>query len=212
MNPESEKPRPDRLADERPPIECLAAFLDGELSAEAWARVQDWLTNHPEDAALVEAHRNLLRRWRETAPPEPSETTWREVLAQIDRGLKIEAGGSRTKDLGRGRWIRVGLLGAAAAAAAILALIVPSRDQDTKTSADPGIEELAIVSADDVDLVSMEDNDAPLLVVGNPPLQEPLELAMAGDVTLVRMEGFARMNPGSSDGPMIIAPKDSNRK
>jgi hypothetical protein len=211
MNQDSENLLPAPFPDQRPPIEYFAAFLDGELSTDDWAKVQDWLANHPEDAALVEAHRDLVRCWRETAPAEPSERAWREVFARIERrGLKIEDRGSRTKDLSRGRWIRIGLLGGVAAAALILALVVPGRDQEDKTPSD--IEELAILSAEDVDLISMEENDTRLLVVGNPPVQEPLVLVATGDVTLDSIEpdedGFvpqARMNPGSSAAPMIIA-------
>jgi hypothetical protein len=211
MNQDSENLLPAPFPDQRPPIEYFAAFLDGELSTDDWARVQDWLANHPEDAALVDAHRDLVRCWRETAPAEPSERAWREVFARIERrGLKIEDRGSRTKDLSRGRWIRIGLLGGVAAAALILALVVPGRDQEDKTPSD--IEELAILSAEDVDLISMEENDTRLLVVGNPPVQEPLVLVATGDVTLDSIEpdddGFvpqARMNPGSSAAPMIIA-------
>ena len=64
MNQDYEDPMPARLSDQRPPIEYFAAFLDGELPTDDWARVQDWLANHPEDAALVDAHRNLVRCWR----------------------------------------------------------------------------------------------------------------------------------------------------
>ncbi len=211
MNQDSENLPPAPFPDQRPPIEYFAAFLDGELSTDDWARVQDWLANHPEDAALVDAHRDLVRCWRETGPAEPSERAWREVFARIERrGLKIEDRGSRTKDFSRGRWIRIGLLGGVAAAALILALVVPGRDQEDKTPSD--IEELAILSAEDVDLISMEENDTRLLVVGNPPVQEPLVLVATGDVTLDSIEpdedGFvpqARMNPGSSAAPMIRA-------
>jgi len=218
MNQDYEDPMPARLPDQRPPIEYFAAFLDGELSTDDWARVQDWLANHAEDAALVDAHRNLVRCWRETAPAEPSEKIWREMLAQIEgRELKTEDRGSRTGDRNarpgvdapRGRWIRVGLLGAAAAAAVILALLIPRRHQGPP---DIDLAELPILSADDVELVSLEGNDTRLLVVGNPPVQEPLVLVATGDVTLDSIEpdddGFvpqARMNPGSSAAPMIIA-------
>jgi len=47
-------------------------------------------------------------------------------------------------------------------------------------------------------LLSMEGNDAQLLVVGNPPVHEPMELVASGDVTLLRIE--------RSDMPMIIMP------
>ena len=84
MSGDSENPLLGRHPGQRPPIELLAAFLDGELTADDRQLVQDWLATHPEEAALVQAHRNLLRVWREAAPPEPGEKAWREVLAQIE--------------------------------------------------------------------------------------------------------------------------------
>ena len=182
-----------------PSIEELTAFLDGELGPDDWTRVQDWLANHPEDATLVEDHRNLLRFWRETTPADPSEKAWGEVFARIEAGTR-QAGAHVRTSLRRGRRIRVGLLGAAAAAAVILAIVAPWRERDNGVD----LAGFPIVTADDVDLVSMEGNDAELLVVGNPPVQEPMELVASGDVTLIRIE--------RSDVPMVITPSNSEFK
>jgi hypothetical protein len=176
-----------------PSIEELAAFLDGELASDDWTRVQDWLANHPADAALVEDHRNFLRFWRESTPAEPSEKAWGEVFARIEAGSH-QAGANLRTSLRRSRQIRVGLLGTAAAAAVILAIVAPWREPPDIVDLDG----FPIATADDVDLVSMEGNDAQLLVVGNPPVHEPMELVASSDVTLIRIE--------RSDVPMIIVP------
>jgi hypothetical protein len=198
MNEDSASAVPPR--DPRgPSIEELAAFLDGELAPDDWTRVQDWLANHPQDAGLMEDHRNFLRFWQESAPAEPSEKAWGNVFARIEAGSH-QAGANLRTALRRGRRIRVGLLGAAAAAAVILAIVAPWREPSDKFDLDG----FPIVNADDVDLVSMEGNDAQLLVVGNPPEEEPLVLVATGDVTLVRME--------RSPMPMIITPTSSESK
>jgi hypothetical protein len=198
MNEDFESPVPPRDPT-GPSIEELTAFLDGELSPEDWTRVQDWLASHPDDAALVQDHRDFLGLWRETTPAEPSEKAWGEAFARID-AQSHQAGVNVRTSLRRGRRIRVGLLGAAAAAAVILAIIAPWREPPDIV----GLDGFPIATADDVDLVSIEGNDAQLLVVGNPPVHEPMELVASGDVTLVRME--------PSDAPMIITPKSSESK
>jgi hypothetical protein len=201
----------ERLPGQRPPIEFLAAFLDGELSADDRQFVQNWLAAHPEEAEVVQTHRNLLRFWREAAPPEPAEKAWREVLAQIEScgtpgmGVQRTHGAdvvrsssldSRFSAPTRSRWIRVGLLALAAAAAVLLA-VFGSR-KELPPPADPLGPELTLLAPDDVDLVSMEMTDTQLLVVGNLPVQEPMELVAPGDVT------FHKVAPDVA--PMIVAP------
>jgi hypothetical protein len=208
----------------RPPIEYLAAFLDDELSAGDREMVQAWLDRHPEDAALVQAHRDLIRLWRDTAPTMPSEKVWNEVLGRIAaQGLKIDAPAPRSLESRLGRRIRIGILVAAAAAVLILALF-PPRKQQRPSGADDSVPELggelAIVGPKDIDLVSLEEADSRLLVGVDPLVQEPLDLVAMGDVTNVKIsadrEGFKAQdhtNPGSSGVPMIIAPiRDSETK
>jgi hypothetical protein len=217
MSCDSENPLLGRHPGQRPPIELLAAFLDGELSADDRQHVQDWLAIHPEEAELLQAHRNLLRVWRQAAPPEPSEKAWREVLAQIehpgtlriaDRNTHADGRSStfdsRSSRPSRSRWIRSGLLALAAAAAVLLAVlgprkeVPPPRPNGVQVPADPLGRELTLMAPDDVDLVSMEMTDSRLLVVGDLPVQEPIELVAAGDVT------FHKIDPDVA--PMIIGP------
>jgi len=194
---------------QRPPIELLAAFLDGELSTDDRQLVQDWLSGHPEEAELVHAHRSLLRFWRETAAPEPSEKVWREVLAQIgscgalkivDRNahVRLSTVDSRSSRPTRSRWIRTGILALAAAAAVLLAVFGPRKEQPPLPDEHPLGRELTLLAPDDVDLVSMEMKDTKLLVVGKSPLEEPIELLAKEDVTL--------HNFNKDIAPMIIGP------
>jgi anti-sigma-K factor RskA len=191
--------------------------------------VQAWLDRHPDDAALVQGHRNLLRLWRETAPVEPSEKVWRDVLEQIaGQGSRIEvatpqstgasADVSGSSWRGHGRWVGTALLAAAAAAAVVLVLFAPHKERIPLLPEEGLVElgnELSILGPEDVNLVSLEAADSRLLVVGDPPLQEreSLILVAMGDVTNVDIKpdknGFApqaHLNPQSSAVPMIIAP------
>jgi hypothetical protein len=74
-------------------------------------------------------------------------------------------------------------------------------------------EPFPVASAEDVDIISVEAADAGTLVIGEPPLKEPLVWASAGDVTLERVEpdwdGMVpevRMPSEGPDPPMIVAP------
>jgi hypothetical protein len=74
---------------------------------------------------------------------------------------------------------------------------------------------LAVVSADDVEIVSLRAADRVTLVVGVPPVTEPLVLASLGDVELDGVEPDAdgmvpdvHMGEGSVT-PMIVAPLDA---
>jgi hypothetical protein len=121
-------------------------------------------------------------------------------------------------------------LGAAAAAAIVLALIFrQGKNSDTGPagpSPGPSLNDqaqlnrqnpddlvalagdLPIIDPNDVDLVSMEGNDSSLLVVGNPPVSEALVLMKAGDVTVARVDPDVKFHmaadPDSS--PMIVVP------
>jgi hypothetical protein len=210
MSNDSENPLLGPHPSQRPPIELLAAFLDGELTADDRQIVQDWLVAHPEEAELVQAHRNLLRFWRQTAPPEPGERAWREVLAQIEScgaarivdhnaHVRLSRVDSRSTRPSRSRWIRAGLLALAAAAVVLLAVFGPRKELPSPPPGDhPLGPELTLLAPDDVDLVSMEMKDTKLLVVGKSPVEEPIELLAKEDVTL--------HNFREDMAPMIIGP------
>src|SRR5258705_13208487 len=94
---------------DRPTPAELAAWADGELEDSDAARVEAWLSAHPEDAPDAESSR-LVGLFRDHAPPEPSGAAWDRTLSRITR---------RTDDARRNkRWQAVLLLGVSAAAIA----------------------------------------------------------------------------------------------
>jgi hypothetical protein len=190
-----------------PTPEQLTAYVDGELDPALRNRVQTWLRNHPEAIPEIEAQQQLARLWQAATPSEPDGVNWTTVLARIDSGLV------RTQALRRRRRRAIGIGIAAALAAAVLLLVwreVPE-PADNPASAEP----LAVVSPDDVEIVSLRAADRVTLVVGVPPVTGPLVLASPGDVELQRVEPDADgMIPDiqldeKSDTAMIVAPRST---
>lgn len=75
-------PLPDPL-----PIELLAAYVDGELDADARAAVERWLHDHPEALEELVAQRELSPHntalWDRATPPEPAQTAWNTVQQRV---------------------------------------------------------------------------------------------------------------------------------
>ena len=68
---------------------------------------------------------------------------------------------------------------------------------------------LTIIGPDEVTLMSLEADDAPLLVVGNPPVSAPLVLVGHGDIKLelaTDEHGKGIQVASGTDFPMIVAP------
>src|SRR5208282_5593574 len=72
------------------------------------------------------------------------------------------------------------------AAALLLVLCWPHGDRSAKDHEVP--ESLAVVSSEDVEIVSLRAADRATLVVGVPPVTGPLVLVVAGDVEFQRVE------------------------
>jgi hypothetical protein len=213
-------------------------FARDELSAEEQTELMDWLAQHPEESARFHDLQDLVRLCKETCPPEPSELAWSELSAGVLAKMSASAlGVSRpgaepaipTTSFPH-RWLRSSFLGAAAAAAIVLALILrqgknpdtgptgPSRGPNANAEAQlerKNEDDLVVLAGDlqiivpnDIDLVSMEGNDSSLLVVGNPPVSEALVLMKAGDVSVARVDPDVKVHlaadPDSS--PMIEVP------
>jgi hypothetical protein len=195
-----------RQADDTGPPrpEQLTAYVDGELAAADRARVEAWLARHPAAAADVRAQRHLARLWKATAPAEPSEADWDALLARIEAALP-----ARPADRLLGYRLAGGLGAAAAAVVLALALSRPPRPQ-------PPVEPkpvvpFPVVSADEVEIISVDGADALALVIGKPPVREPLVLAAARDVTLQSVEeGMFTHVPADEgpDAPMFVVPVD----
>jgi hypothetical protein len=227
-NPDIQNPKSDALG-------WGSEFAhDGEEQSE----LKDWLAQHPEESARLHDLQDLVRLYQQSRPPEPSELAWSElsggVLAKMSASAQeISRPGADTRIPRRHfpqRWLRSGFLGAAAAAAIVLALVLrqgkksdvgpagsiarsnpnaeaqPNRRNPDDLLALAG--DLSIIDPNDVDLVSMEGNDSTLLVVGNPPVSEALVLMKAGDVSVARVDPDVKVHlatdPDSS--PMIVVP------
>jgi anti-sigma factor RsiW len=174
-----------RKTDVEPPRpEDLAAFVDGELAPESRRAVEIWLASHPDAAAEVAGLRRLADHWRQTAPAEPTEADWADVLARVE--LTLAAGGSpATPPVRGGAGKRRGLAWALAlltgtAAAVVLALTLgPHGPLDLEEN-----EPLVVAEPHDVEIISMDAAAYGALVVGDPPVQEPLVLAANDDFQL----------------------------
>jgi anti-sigma factor RsiW len=196
----SHHPRPEHDA---PTPEQLAAHADGELGPADHARVEAWLRDHPDARAEVEAQRRLADVWRAGAPPEPAD--WSGVLARVE--ARLAAGPPAAPR----RWPF--LLGAVAgAAAAVVVGVVLTRPVTPR----PG-PALPVASPDDVEVLSIDAGDVGALVVGRPPVQGPLVLASADDVTVhdtgrdVNIVTPEAAPPNQPARPMIMVPADPGR-
>lgn len=207
--------------DSAPALEQLVAYVDGNLDEAAREQVERWLHAHPQAAAEMEGHRAVARLTREAGVPEPKAGVWALVLARIEAAL---AGGTATvlpaREAGparaRGRYRRASLAVAAVAAAVVLGVIVLGPARLGQKTAPSAVEPWPVATAADVEIISLDAADLKALVVGQPPLREPLVLAAAGDVELENVE------PDPTDGmvprlrvetqgltvPMIVAPLD----
>lgn len=185
--------------------ELLAAYLDGELDGAARATVEAWLARHPEAAAEVEGQRRLTALWQTADPPAPTEADWARTLAGIEASL---APPIRRRPLGPGRTVVAAAILAAAAAALMLAVGLPG-----PSPRPPEPEEaLPLVSADEVRIETLEEADRGAILIGEPPLLEPLVLLTAAEVKVHRAlpddaGRQARVETEESSGvPMIVMP------
>jgi anti-sigma-K factor RskA len=159
-----------------PTPQQLAAYVDGELGPADRAVVDAWLGAHPDARDDVEAQRRLLRQWQAAATPVPDEAAWAGTLARVEAGL---AEAAREQAGSRQLAVALRLVGALAAAAAVVVLALALGQHFT-----PRKPPLPVVTADDVQILSIEGDDVGALVVGEPPVQGPLTLASADDVTV----------------------------
>lgn len=201
--------------DDLPP-EYLAAYADGELDPRARARVELWLTDHPEARELLDDQDALGPRnadfWQAVSPPQPSRRAWDEALGRIRK---------RTRRSVTRRWLPwVGSLAlAATATAATLSFVLPPApavDPDQSAVLVPAAEEpIAMASADEVRIISLPESAAHLLVVGEHPLRDTLViLARADEIEFFGVNTdpdgrFPEMpvEIAPEDVPMIWAPK-----
>jgi hypothetical protein len=205
----------------------LAAYADDELDAYQRARVDAYLANHPDAVRDFNAQRDLSPRnvefWAAVEPPAPSSRAWDRVWSGVQGG---ESRRPPQRPIWPNRWMRRGLMALAmaitpAAAAAVVLAVSLDRpaapEQGVQLPDSESTEETLIVArTSDVEIRSIRDADAPLLVVGDPPWTQPISLATSGDVRLdgVRPDGDGMMpaaHMGDAAGvPMIFPPVARN--
>jgi hypothetical protein len=188
----------------RPAPEQFAAYVDGELGPADQAALEDWLLDHPDDRAEVDAGRRLAELMRATTAPDPGEAAWAGVLERL-----AAAPPPRMRRPGRRvRWIALAAVAAVGlAAAAVVFALLPGKIVE-KT-----VEPLHVVADDDVEIVRMDGGDTGSLVVGQPPMHGAFILASADDVTVIDTGHDVEVVvpeelPGGHNGPMIVRPQD----
>lgn len=187
-----------------PSPETLSAYADGELVESERQKMEQWLREHPEASAELEAHQAERRLWETTRAPEPTAIQWDATRAAIEAAALTHSSARQGPHARRPRDLRWLAWGAVASAAAVLFYL------HLEATA---IEEYPVSTSEEVEIISLDATDANTLVVGNPPVSEPLVLASPGDVTLKRVDpdvdGMVprvRMPPDGPDAPMIVAP------
>jgi hypothetical protein len=198
------------------PLELLAAYADGELGPHDRDRVERWLADHPEAREILETQESLgpgnVELWQMTGPLRPGERQWAAVRDRIRAGTRVSP---------LRRWARWAGSAALAATAAALLLALPSRETVNRVPADVPVvepardEPFAMATDDDVQIVSLPESAAHLLVVGRHPLGDgPVVLATSDEVEFYGIGSdpdgrFPEVpaDAGPNDATMIWAPR-----
>jgi hypothetical protein len=114
-------------------------------------------------------------------------------------------------------------MAAALVAAAAVVLLAVTLNRAPRPVSPPGggdapvaEEPWPVASPDDVEIVSMDDRDRGALIVGEPPLNETVELLTADEVRVSKLEPDAQGRVGrvyglnGSGTPMVIMPPRSS--
>jgi anti-sigma factor RsiW len=192
-----------------PTPEQLAAYVDGELDEAGRRQVEHWLAGHPDVAADVEGQRRLLALWKRIACHEPGEADWAVSLGRIQAVRLTPTQPALGQRLA---WIGVALTALAATVALVL-LGDPARTPlKPQPVVIPAVERWSVASPTELEIISMDAADASLLVIGEPPVNEPLVLAGPGEIKLDKLEpdedGMVPYFADSQgpDAPMIVVP------
>lgn len=204
--------------------ELVAAYFDGEFEGrddtDALRRqVEAWLENCPEAQAQIADYRQLRQIWLATGPAEPYPS-WPRVLQGVRQGLTRDPRRTAPR---RSVWTRRLVAGAIAASLALAWLgwprQVPPRPGPDRSGfrAVQDEEDLPylVARADEIVILGMEGGDTDALVVGEPPVRGPLELATQEEIRVTNMQpdGGDRMVPRVvGQRPMIWAFLDSERE
>lgn len=213
----------------KPSPTMLAAYADGEFEgrddlAALKTEIEAYLTEHPDAVDDLAGYRSLRNVWHDTTPHKPNAAKWDAVLHRIRGGT---AAALQRKSTAR-RWqLWAGTVAAAAVLIATAVIwytvqdtnrhssILPtaqgSNDLSPMVAAKTANEPLPVASMEEVEILSVDGDDIPTLIVGTLPVEGLLEPADAGDVSDFRIpdEENNILVVNAPDGrPMIIAQID----
>jgi hypothetical protein len=180
----------------------LAAYFDGEFEgrddlAILRQRLEEWLSANPDGRAQLAEHRRLSRLWAATTPPDPAPAAWRNVQSQLEGcqtwGHPGQTPPSPKRGGGKSPWKGVDVL---AGALCILVAVFLIKDFAKAPAVDTVADDepFPVASQREVVILQVEGADTGTLVVGELPVQGPLELAAPGDVTLTSVAPAAGDN------------------
>jgi hypothetical protein len=194
--------------DWKPDQQLLAAYFDGELEgrddlADLRAWLEAWLQEHLEAAHDWASHQRLQKLWLDTTPAEPNAASWNQTLEQIAARRRKPIGVPG----GQSAWLTASIV--AASIALFFSLLfgalrfmwptdvrndpVAVALPENPNKADPqAMEVFPVATAEEVVIRRVEGADTSLLVVGQLPVNGPLELAAPGEVRVVHVRPDVR--------------------
>jgi len=183
-----------------PRPELLAAYADGEFEGRdklepLRRRLEAWLARHSHAQEELAQYRTLRRLWLASTPREPAGNPWPAMQARLER-LCGPCSALREKS-SAGRWVAAYL---GVAASLVLAGLVwnalripvprdqPNRNGPSLVRATDDLEPFPVATEAEIVILRVEGQDTPSVVVGQLPLQGPLEVAAREDVTVTSVQ------------------------
>jgi anti-sigma-K factor RskA len=190
MSPSSSEPGPAHSREE------IAGYVDGELSPAAQERLEAWIAQDPGILREIERQEKIKNLYASTRPSEPTEAAWQAAAFRSKRRMIVRVEPAHRPALWTSRSAAI----AAAAAVLIAALVIGPRPSGQIRDDLP---ELQVLSPQEVEIVSLDDQDRGALMVGQAPTLENMVAVTPADVQITS----AMAGP---DGcmPRIVIPKD----
>ncbi len=174
-----------------PSPELLAAYFDGECEARddlagVRRRLERWLSESPRGCAELAEYRQLRQLWLQSTPPEPAPQAWQAVHARLEAAFAVPRPTRILANRRTRRWT------AFAAMAAAVLVMVGVLTFSTKPAVDDT--PFPVASEREVVILRVDGDDTGTLVVGELPLEGPMELVSRGEITLSSAQPAQRDN------------------
>jgi hypothetical protein len=203
-----------------PDPQLLAAYFDGELEgrddvADVRAKIEAWIETHPEAQEEWCKHRELQQAWLDTTPADPGPATWNQVLEQIRAKRQVSEPGAQAAG-GRRVWLAVGAF-AASVALFVGLLFAAMRGIESTPKNDitinpkvpePEVEVFQVATADEIRIIWIDGADTAAMIVGDMPLNEPMELVATSEFRVVTCCPKMNVRQSEHERPMVHARAD----